>query len=298
MIQIMNNKSYDLQLEKILGQTNIYNKYKNTSKCNNRDKNKNFSILAKTMKIYSNKIDETICGAIIEYDINTIEILNKLSHPIDNLPNNVSVLIIHNCVGTHLNDLPNSITYIYFVNYTGELNCLSNGVKVINFGNKFNSCIMNLPTSVEEIITGNSFNKSVDYLPSNLKSIKFGNSFNQHVNDLLPGLEMIIFGHDFNQDISNLPNSVKYIHFDWSGQFSQPIFKLPENLEELNFNSSFSNDVCELPDKIKKITLGTNFSKPINLPKELEKIKLYSKYKYIKLINSVAKKNICIETYF
>lgn len=112
-------------------------------------------------------------------------------------------------------------------------------------------------------------------------------------------MERIIFGKDFNQCIDNLPDSIKYIGFDWVGIFFLPIFKLPVCLEEIYFNNSFSNDMCELPKGVKKILLGTNFAKPIVLPDKLEKIKLSSKYRYLNLINSMLEnKNVIKELYF
>lgn len=284
------------QLEKILGPSNIV---KNISLPNNKNINKDYSIKANTMKIYSSKIDEELVGVIIENNINIVEIHKKLSHNIDNLPSNVNVLILYDCVESQLYDLPSSITHLYFVYLLGELNCLSSGVRVIDFGNNFNSKIKNLPSTVEEIILGNEFNQSVDYLPINLKIIKFGEKFNQDISNLPFGLERIIFGKDFNQDISNLPNSIKFIQFDWSGCFSHQIFRFPNNLEEIYFNNSFSNSNIEFPSGVKKILLGTNFSKPINLPSKLEKIKLCSKYKYLTLINSLSiNSNVVIELYF
>lgn len=288
--------TFNSQLEKILGESNIV---KNISSPNDKNINKNYSIKANVMKIYSSKIDEELVGVIIEYNINIVEIHNKLSHNIDNLPSNVNVLILHNCSESQLYDLPSSITHLYFVNLLGELNCLSSGVKVIDFGNKFDSNIKNLPYTVEEIILGNEFNQSVDYLPLNLKIIKFGEKFNRDISNLPLTLERIIFGKNFNQDISNLPNSIKYIQFDWVCDFSHQIFRLPNNLEEIYFNNSFSNDICEIPAGVKKILLGANFSKPINLPDGLEKIKVCSKYKYLNLINYMSRnKHIIKELYF
>jgi len=292
----MNNHQSNAQLEKILGKSNIF---KNILKSSNENINKDYLIKANTIKIYSSKIDEELVIIIIEYNINIVEIHKKISHNIDNLPSNVNVLILYDCEESQLYDLPNSITHLYFVNLIGELNCLSSGVRVIDFGNKFNYKIKNLPSTVEEIILGNEFNQSIDYLPINLKIIKFGEKFNQDVNNLPTGLERIIFGKDFNQDISNLPNSIKYIQFDWVGDFSQHIFKFPNNLEEIYFNNSFSKSICEFPLGIKKILLGTSFSKPINLPNSLEKIKFCSRYKYLTLINSMlVNKNIIKELYF
>ena len=100
------------------------------------------------------------------------------------------------------------------------------------------------------------------------------------------------------RSIDNLQNSIKYIGFDWVGIFSHPIYKLPHNLEELYFNNSFCNDICEIPFGLKKILLGTYFNRMINIPSGLEKIKLCSKYKYLKLMNLMLNKDISKELYF
>lgn len=274
---------------------NLINQHSDKSEISPNNK---YSIKSNVLDFYGRIIDDSLINLIIEHNINTIRIHTKLSHSIDNLPNNISVLILDSCDSSQLYDLPNSITHLYFLHFTGELNCLSNGIKVIDFSNYFNNEIKNLPNSTEEIITGNEFNKSVDYLPNNLKIIKFGIKFNKSVDNLPFGLERIIFGIDFNQSIDNLPDSVNYIVFDWVCVFSQPIYKLPINLEEIYFNSSFSNDICELPEGLKKILLGTDFSKPIVLPNKLEKIKLCGKYKYLNIINKMTKnKNIIKELY-
>jgi hypothetical protein len=121
------------------------------------------------MKIYSSKIDEELIGLIIEHYINIVDIHIKISHNINNLPSNVNVLILYDCVESQLYNIAGSITHLYFVSLIGELNCLSSGVKVIDFGNKFNSKNKNLPSTVEEIILGIEFNQSIDYMPINLK---------------------------------------------------------------------------------------------------------------------------------
>ena len=280
-------------LEKILGSTNIYKKSQSEQYTH-----MNYSIKTNTMEFYGDTIDEKIIGIIIENDISKIIIHKQLLHSIDNLPNNVIILVLYRCNSSQLYDLPNSITHLYFVDLIGELNCLPSGIKLIDFGNNFDSKINILPISMEEIILGNKFNQMVNNLPPNLKSIKFGEKFNQMVDNLPSQLEIIIFGSSFNQSIDNLPNSIKYIEFNWVGIFSLPIHNLPNSLEEIKFNNSFCNEVCELPNGLKKILLGTNFSKPINAPYSLEKIKLCSKYKYLNLIRNMFSENTIKELYF
>ena len=158
---------------------------------------------------------------------------------------------------------------------------------------------------MEEINFGKIFNYPIDNLclndcyhcPNNIKSIKFGNEFNQFVNKLPNSLERIIFGEKFNQSIDFLPNSVRYISFDWICDFNQPIYKLPYSLEEIYFGNKFSNVICKLPDGLKKITLGTNFDKPIIIPKNLEKIKLPIQYKFLNIIKLISNKYVIKELY-
>ena len=287
----------NINLQKILGESNIHNNDSSKKKMSNL--NHSYLIQSNKMKIYKDMIDDELIHKMIEHDINIVEMYGKTLNSINNLPNNVNILILSNCNSTQLHDLPSSITHLYFLNLTGELNCLSNGVKVIYFGDTYNEQIKNLPNSVEEIILGSEFDKEVDYLPNNLKIIKFGSKFNQPINNLPSSLERIIFGTNFNHPIDNLPNSVLYIKFDWTGVFSFDIFRLPSNLEEIYFNNSFSNDICELPNGVKKILLGSSFSKPINLPMNLEKIELCSTYKYLRFIDSIIfNKNIIVKKYF
>ena len=257
-------------------------------------KNNLYIIELGVLKYYGNKLDGLIDSLMTEKQIYKLELHKKLIGHIDNLPNTITDLVLYESDDSQINDLPNSIERIYFVNHSGELNNLCPQVKLISLDGKFNYPVNNLPTQLEELVFGSAFNQLVDNLPAGLKIIKFGSAFNQPINDLPTRLERIIFGSDFNQSIDNLPNTIVYIGFDWAGTFSQPIYRFPAKLEELVFPNSFSNSICDLPPSLKKLTLGTKFSVPFVCPENLEKIKLSSKYKYMSLIKS----NVIKETYF
>ena len=151
-----NNELVNFNLEKIFGPSNMFKNEIKNSKINQNDM---YSINLNVLEFYGTKIDDNLINIIIQHNINTIKIHNQLSHSIDNLPNNINILILYKSDSSQLLDLPNSITHLYFVNLIGELNCLSNGVKVIDFGNYFNSELKYLTITTEEIILGNEFNK-------------------------------------------------------------------------------------------------------------------------------------------
>lgn len=274
----------DESLTNILGQSNMI---KNNKVNNNKNYlyTRDYVIELKCLKVYTDTISDEILKLIDEHEITKLELIKKINHPIDNLPNIITELVLHNAETSQLYDLPNSITNLYLVNFVGQLDCLCSTVKTIDFGSKFNSDVKNLPEKLEELKFGDAFNKSVDFLPECLKIIIFGESFNQNVNNLPNKLERIFFGKNFSQPIDKLPDSVVYISFNWIGKFNQPIFKLPEKLEELYFNNEFNNYICDLPSGLKKITLGSKFNKPIYINKRLEKIKLSRKYKYMNILN-------------
>lgn len=240
-----------------------------------------------------NKINELI-------EINSITKLifkNDILIPIDNLPNGICQIIIYCNMPFDLANLPNSVEQIYLINWTNSLNNLCGNVKFLSVGDNYNNLVTNLPCSLEEIIFGKLFNQTVDYLPDSIKSIKFGNEFNHPIDNLPYQMKIIIFGEKFNHSIDNLPNSIIYISFDWISVFNQPIYKLPDKLEELYLGNNFNNIICKLPDRLEKILLGCLFDKPIILPKKLKKIKLSSKYKFFNIIQNTLDKYVIKELY-
>lgn len=94
-------------------------------------------------------------------------------------------------------------TIIFGSNFDDELNCwsikLPSSVKLIFFGNKFNSIIKThiFFKSVEKIVFGNSFDKPFKCFLPQLKSIEFGKSFRQPIEFVAYKLEEIKFNNNY-----------------------------------------------------------------------------------------------------
>lgn len=91
--------------------------------------------------------------------------------------------------------------------------------------------------------------------------LSVGDKFNSQLNNLLCCLEEIIFGKVFNQIVDYLPHSIKSIKF--VSKFNQSVDNLPSELERIIF----------------------------------EKIKLFSKYKFIEIIKNTLDKYTIKELY-
>jgi hypothetical protein len=186
--------------------------------------------------VFDINTENQLVNLIEQNNITKLVLSGKILKPLDNLPNGLIELLIYPDFTYSLNDLPNSITHIYLVNYSNTLNCLCGSVRVINLGNKFNNPINNLPSRLEEIVLGDLFNQPIGMLPENLNILKLGKRFNQPVYRLPCGLEELYFNNSFSNQICELPNGLKKITLGTC--FTKPIC-LPKSLEKIKLSSRY-----------------------------------------------------------
>ena len=129
---------------------------------------------------------------------------------------------------------------------------------------------------VKKIYFGRKFNQNVDNLPNNLKYLFFRSSFNQSVDNLPFGVKIIYFEGSFNQPLDFLPNTVKKIILPSS--YDKPLDNLPDSVETIIFG-------YELDCQWKLYNGGTyrfgwkhRFN---NIPKKLKKVHICSNYVYL-----------------
>jgi hypothetical protein len=147
-----------------------------------------------------------------------------------------------------------------------------NKITHINFDDKFNAPVDNLPQGIKSLTFGWEFNQPVDNLPRGIESLTFGWDFNQRVDNLPQGIKHLAFGWQFNQPVDNLPQGIKNLKF--GRDFNQPVDKLPQGIKSLKFGRNFNQPIDKLPQGIEDLQFGYYFNQPIDkLPRGIERLK-------------------------
>jgi len=123
--------------------------------------------------------------------------------------------------------------------------------------------------NVNSLVFDYYHNENIDSIPNSIKKLVLGKCFNKPIDNLPIGLEELQINYRFNQSLDFLPCSLKILTIkdfppEEISNFQQGLDNLPSNLKEL----------C-LP------YLSYSLKRFNNLPKNLEKIKIGSDYKYI-----------------
>lgn len=162
--------------------------------------------------IYNKSAQQIVSNLIICHGITKLSLTNNILVQLNDIPNNLTVLIIYKDVPYNLDDLPNSITHLYLLLYTKTLDCLCEGILTLKTGDKFNYPIVYLPSTLIELILGYEFNHPVDKLPQNLKILELGCKFNHPIDALPQTLQRLILGEHFNQSLDVLIDSITYLY--------------------------------------------------------------------------------------
>jgi len=157
----------------------------------------------------------------------------------------------------------------------------------LNLGHMFNDKIESkvFPKSLKYLNLGTVFNQPLDKnsLPKNITHLTFCYSFNQHIlqNVLPSNLTHLTFGFNFNKSI--------YINV------------LPTSITHLKFGYDFNNSIGILPSNLTHLAFGEKFDQLLDiymLPSSLQKVYVYSKYKYFRRLMIIsAKKNFQLIVY-
>ncbi len=183
---------------------------------------------------------------------------------------------------------------------------LSKNLKHFITGTFFNSVLnISLLNDLEKLEFGYMFNKKIIFSNPNLslKYFSMGYSFNIPIEfENFKNLTYLVIGKKFNQKI-NLPNSITHLTFDNNNSinifdnldnniielelgkhFDMTLNNLPNSIKNLIFDKSsrYDKEINGLIDTIEYIELPKYYNKKIlNIPKNLKKIKLSTKYKFI-----------------
>ncbi len=196
-----------------------------------------------------------------------------------------------------INELPSSLTEIYFGHCFNQPVNLPNSIIRLHFGGEFNQLVDNLPDSIIHLEFSCYFNQPIKKLPRSLKFLRFIDNFNKSIN-LPEGLINLEFSNAFNQPVE-LPNSLIHLYLNKGDNYT--IDNLPNSLEELKLGHLFRLELNNLPNSLKIIRFhkACQYKKELNnLPNSLELLVLDSFYdKKIKNISKNFKKIICEEKY-
>ncbi len=229
---------------------------------------------------------------ISDYNINNIpkhveHILlgNNFISKLDNLPNNIKkITFLDKCEYNYsLDNLPDSINYIKFgfqTNYNLPLDNLPNNLKHLSLPSNYNHYLNKLPDSIEELILNENYNLPINKYPKNLKKIYFGNKYNHELINFPNRIEYLRLGQDYNYSFNIIPFTVKELILNCNkkenilsllsfGYFNKyyKINILPclLSLEYLYLSESFEFNLNEIPINIKTLEFYYDFSKAINI---------------------------------
>lgn len=157
----------------------------------------------------------------------------NFAHPIDSFhSSNLTHLIIGDEYNYPLDNLPQTLTYLVFTNYSKfshPLNNLPISLIYLKFDYyvKFSHPFNNLPQSLKYLKL-NDFNQPINNLPKSLIYLELDYEFNQPIDNLPQSLLYLILSNEFDQSINNLPNSLKYLNLLNSTNFSYTLDYLPK----------------------------------------------------------------------
>ena len=112
---------------------------------------------------------------------------------------------------------------------TGTKSVIHNNITHLKLTYEFNDDVNDLPDSVKYLYIQNCDNTSeIKSLPPNLRTLRLSDDYNLPILQYPKTLKRFIGGEDFDQNIDNLPDSVEYIFLGES--YNTNIKKLPNNL--------------------------------------------------------------------
>lgn len=201
---------------------------------------------------------------------------------INNIPKHIEHILLGKKFISRLDDLPNNIKKITFLDkceYNYSLDNLPNNLKHLTLPSNYNKPLNKLPDSIEELILNENYNLPINKFPKNLKKIYFGNKYNQELTNFPNKLEYLRLGHDYNHSFNIIPFTVKELILNCNkkeniisllsfGYFNKyyKINILPclISLENLYLSESFELNLNEIPINIKILEFYYDFSKIIN----------------------------------
>jgi hypothetical protein len=220
-------------------------------------------------------------------NITHIELPTKYNQNIEKFPKNLKVLIMNEYYNKELY-LSEPLEELIFQTVASEFNqniIFPSTIKYIQFGDRYDQPLNNLPHSLETLILSNKTSTHpLDNLPSNLKTLKLLNAINNNINlnylpQCLTYLEITRYDKtELTIGMDNLPSSLQTIKLSGIIGLNNSIRNLPYNLENLYIDVYDNLDLSYLPDNLKNLYItGSRYLEPIKitkLPSKLEILQL------------------------
>ncbi len=185
--------------------------------------------------------------------ITRIELQNyNYSQPLDNLPSGTKSLKIYSSkYPNKLNNLPETLEFLWIGGVSQPLENLPNSLKILHLKEYFHP-LNNLPNGLEELVI-NEPNQdiSLDNLPNSIKTLFVNSKSDYKINKWPSSLE-VLYIVDYNFLLDNLPN-IDYIFV--GENYLNPIDCLPDSVRYISFNYAHKVPISKLPANIKKICL-------------------------------------------
>lgn len=124
------------------------------------------------------------------------------------------------------------------------------------------------------MIFGRNFNQNIN-LPSKLTYLELHNNVNWILENLPNGIEILELGYAFDLEMNNLSSGIKKNIFDQNSPYDKFLNCLPKSVKYLLLPQNYTKSICKLP-------------------KNLNIIKCYRKYKFI---NNLYGQNLVVELY-
>ena len=140
--------------------------------------------------------------------------------------------------------------------------------------------VIELMKKYKKVVLGDAFNKSIDFLPDGITHLQLGRRFNKPIMNLPTTLKNLIIAAneiaycDFNQSLDYLPEGLESLTIRLNQVFRLPINNLPSGLKNLHFIcKTFHHPINNLPDGLETLVIGCfDYSNTYQMPDNLKRI--------------------------
>lgn len=220
----------------------------------------------------------------------------SVDHGINNLPDSLTRLIIVGNYNYPLFDMPKNLKYIELgEEFDHPLDCLPDSVSVIcfdNYDSKFNHPIYVLPRFLKTLKLRSNFNQPLTAQLPSLKVLEINGKFNHSIDALPDSIEKLTITGCFNQQIHKLPEQLKYLELPFN--YDKPLPNTGANSNLIHLRGAVYRD--DLPPlQTIRSRASASMPAKLHFSKELTNLTLLSCYdKEITDINASSLKYLFI----
>jgi len=140
--------------------------------------------------------------------------------------------------------------------------------------------VIELMKKYKKVVLGDAFNQSIDFLPDGITHLHLGRRFNKPIMNLPTTLKNLIIAAneiaycDFNQSLDYLPEGLESLTIRLNQVFRLPINNLPSGLKHLHFIcKTFHHPINNLPDGLETLVIGCfDYCNTYQMPANLKRI--------------------------